>query len=167
MKSYNDSILHSMSNAVMTLDATGKIVTCNGAGLRIWESKEDALVGRPLTALLDDAGHWLAESISSAKASGETGFFPDAQLTLGGVSRSVNVSVMPLRAADDTKELGAMLIFEDISAEKRMKSTMSATDSQTQSPKQAQTEDLALPRIEKREARIQSPLFQRAFSPRS
>ena len=125
MKSYNDSILHSMSNAVMTLDATGKIVTCNGAGLRIWESKEGALLGRPLTELLDDAGHWLAENISSAKASGETGYFPDALLTLGGVSRSVNVSVMPLRAADGAKELGAMLMFEDISAEKRMKSTMS------------------------------------------
>jgi adenylate cyclase len=46
-------------------------------------------------------------------------------LVLGGVSRSVNVSVMPLRAADGEKELGAMLMFEDISSEKRMKSTMS------------------------------------------
>jgi len=125
MKSYNDSILQSMSNAVMTLDGSGKVVTCNGAGLRIWDVKEPALVGRPLDTLLDDSGRWLAENIAAAKASGDSSYFPDAQLTLGGVTRSVNVSVMPLRAAEDEKELGAMLMFEDISAEKRMKSTMS------------------------------------------
>ena len=125
MKSYNDSILQSMSNAVMTLDGAGKIVTCNGAGLRIWETKEPALIGKPLVELLDEGGQWLTESIAAAKASGESSYFPDAQLVLGGVSRSVNVSVMPLRAADGEKELGAMLMFEDISSEKRMKSTMS------------------------------------------
>jgi len=125
MKSYNDSILQSMSNAVITLDGAGKVVTCNGAGLRIWECKDSAIVGKPFVELLGEPGQWLSESVTTAKASGESSYFPDAQLTLVDVSRSVNVSVMPLRAADGEKELGAMLMFEDISTEKRMKSTMS------------------------------------------
>jgi adenylate cyclase len=125
MKSYNDSILQSMSNAVMTLDGGGMVVTCNGAGLRIWERKAPTMIGKPLIELLDEGSQWLTESIAAAKASGGSSYFPDAQLALGGVSRSVNISVMPLRAADGEKELGAMLMFEDISTEKRMKSTMS------------------------------------------
>jgi adenylate cyclase len=80
MKSYHDSILQSMSNAVITLDGTGKVVTCNGAGLRIWECKESAIVGQPFSGLLGEAGQWLSESVTAAKASGESSYFPDAQL---------------------------------------------------------------------------------------
>jgi len=125
VKSYNESILQSMSNGVITLDAGSKIVTCNSAALKIWNGKATAFVGKPLAELLGENSQWLNESISSAKETGESGYFPDIQFMLGGTEKSVNVSVMPLRAADHEKELGAMLMFEDISAEKRMKSTMS------------------------------------------
>jgi adenylate cyclase len=43
---------------------------------------------------------------------------------VGAKEKSVNITFMPLRAADD-KSLGSMLMLEDISSEKRMKSTMS------------------------------------------
>ena len=125
VKSYNDSILQSMSNGVVTLNAAGKIVTCNSAGLKIWDAKAPAVVGKLIGEMLDEASGWLNDSINDAKESGENGFFPDAQLSFAGATRSVNVSVMPLVSADNDKELGAMLMFEDISSEKRMKSTMS------------------------------------------
>ena len=125
VKSYNDSILQSMSNGVITLDAAGKVVTCNAAGLKIWNAKSSDVIGKPLVDLLGQNSLWLNDSIASAKETGESGYFPDAQVTLGSAERSVNASVMPLRAADNDKELGAMLMFEDISSEKRMKSTMS------------------------------------------
>ena len=44
MKNYNESMLESMSNAVVTLDEDGKIVTCNAAGLRILCTKASEIV---------------------------------------------------------------------------------------------------------------------------
>ena len=35
MKNYNESILESMSSAVLTIDQEGEVVTCNGAGRRL------------------------------------------------------------------------------------------------------------------------------------
>lgn len=124
MKSYNDSILASMSNGVITLDPAGKIVTCNSASQRIWET-EGSWVGRLLPELVGEEAQWVLERVTAVKTSHSTEYFPDASVTLGAVTRSVNLSVMPLVAAEGDKELGAMLMFEDISAEKRMKSTMS------------------------------------------
>jgi adenylate cyclase len=48
----------------------------------------------------------------------------DAELVLADRNVSVNVSALPLLSGDQ-KKLGTMLMIEDISSEKRMKSTMS------------------------------------------
>jgi adenylate cyclase len=40
MKNYNEAMLESMSNAVITLDEAEKIATCNAAGLRILQVDE-------------------------------------------------------------------------------------------------------------------------------
>ncbi len=124
MKSYNDSILASMSNGVITLDPADTVVTCNGASERIWEI-DGSWIGQKLSDLTGADTQWISERVAASKTSHTTEYFPDANITLGNVTRSVNLSVMPLLAAEGDKELGAMLMFEDISNEKRMKSTMS------------------------------------------
>jgi adenylate cyclase len=48
----------------------------------------------------------------------------DAEMEFEGEKRSVNVTVMPLISVEH-KRLGSMILIEDISTEKRMKSTMS------------------------------------------
>ncbi len=125
VKNYNDSMLTSMSNGVLTLDANVKIVTSNSAAQRIWEASASDFAGRPLAELLGEDSAWLLERIESVRASHENDVFPDASLTLGDTSKSVNLTIMPLIAAEGEKDLGSMLMFEDISSEKRMKSTMS------------------------------------------
>jgi len=125
VKNYNDSMLQSMSNGVITLDPAGKIVTCNAAAKLIWQSGNDNLVGKSLPALLDDDSKWLMEKIAEVKASRESDTYPDASVTLAGVKKSVNLTISSLIAEDSEKELGSLLMFEDISSEKRMKSTMS------------------------------------------
>ncbi len=124
VKNYNDSMLSSMSNGVITLDPATKIVTCNAAAKRIWESAGE-LVGQSLDALLDEDSKWILDKIKAVQASHESDIYPDAAVTLGGSSKSVNLTVSPLISEDNDKELGSMLMFEDISSEKRMKSTMS------------------------------------------
>ncbi|MCA3254046.1 MAG: GAF domain-containing protein [Alphaproteobacteria bacterium] len=125
MKNYNDAMLASMSNGVITLDPAGKIVTCNQAGLRIWEKSGPEVIGHTLIDLLDDDSDWIAERIQGVKDSRETEIFPDAAVSLQGVTKSLNLTLMPLVSEEGDKELGSMLMFEDISSEKRMKSTMS------------------------------------------
>ena len=125
VKNYNDSMLHSMSNGVITLDAAGKIVTCNVSGERIWGLDAAAVEGKPLGELIDPEDVWLLERIDGVRTSHQADTFPDASLMLGGASKSINLTIMPLLAAEGDKDLGTMLMFEDISSEKRMKSTMS------------------------------------------
>ena len=122
VRTYNESMLQSMSNGVVTLDPAHKIITSNAASARIWE---DDLRGRMLKDLLGEDSQWVIERIDAVKASGVSDTLPDATVKLGAVTKSVNLTVMPLVAAESDKELGSMLMFEDISTEKRMKSTMS------------------------------------------
>ena len=124
MKNYNESMLQSMSNGVMTLDAKDVIVTSNAAGARIWNMTEADLIGKPLADVLGESSQWVLDQIVLTRTSDQSSFFPDASIAVGGLEKSLNVTFMPLRAADE-KSLGAMLMFEDISNEKRMKSTMS------------------------------------------
>ena len=124
VKNYNDSMLASMSNGVITLDPAMKIVTGNAAASRIWEGAP-ALVGASLRDLLTEDGAWLLDKIAAVQAEQVSDLLPDVALTLGGQTRSVNLTVSPLVSEDNDSQLGSMLMFEDISTEKRMKSTMS------------------------------------------
>lgn len=124
MKNYNESILQSMSNAVITLDPAGKIVTANVAAQRIWGLDALHVTNKPLADLLGEDSAWVPEQVERARTAEDALSLPDATVTLAGTSRSVNATFMPLRAADAEKSLGSMLMFEDISTEKRMKSTM-------------------------------------------
>ena len=124
MKNYNESMLQSMSNGVITLDADDAIVTSNAAVTRIWNISEAELIGRPLSDVLGENSKWVLEQLAQTRTSEDSSFFPDATIALSTQEKSVNITFMPLRAADD-KSLGSMLMFEDISNEKRMKSTMS------------------------------------------
>ena len=125
IKNYNESMLQSMSNGVITMDPKGLVVTCNSAALRIWELNETDIVGRNVADLVGPDGQWVIEQIEKAKAEESTQTIADTALTLSETEKTVNLTFMPLIAAEEDKELGSMMVFEDISSEKRMKSTMS------------------------------------------
>ncbi len=125
IKNYNESMLQSMSNGVITMDPKGLVVTCNSAALRIWELNETDIVGHNVADLVGPDGQWVIEQIEKAKAEESTQTIADTALTLSETEKTVNLTFMPLIAAEEDKELGSMMVFEDISSEKRMKSTMS------------------------------------------
>jgi adenylate cyclase len=52
MKNYNESMLESMSNAVITLDENERIVTCNAAGLKLFKVTQAQILGRTATDFL-------------------------------------------------------------------------------------------------------------------
>ena len=123
-RNYNESMLSSMSNGVVTLDEDGKIATCNAAGLRLMQVDEDDILGQEAKEFFTGKNAWITEWVDRVEENGVTEYAADAELEFGEEELSVNVTIMPLLTAEDHK-LGSMIMIEDISTEKRMKSTMS------------------------------------------
>ncbi len=124
MKNYNESMLESMSNGVITMDEGGKVVTCNAAGLRITHSQAEDVFGRLAEEFFVNTNSWVMDKITRVGETMEADIFMDGELEFGGEKVSANVHVLPLLNTDG-KKLGSMVMIEDISLEKRMKSTMS------------------------------------------
>jgi adenylate cyclase len=124
MKNYSEAMLESMSNGVITLDELGGIVTCNAAGLRILRADAAQVLEKPAKEFFADDNAWMLAQLEKVERSAETEVLMDAELSLKGERISTNVTVMPLTSADQTR-IGSMILIEDISNEKRLKSTMS------------------------------------------
>ena len=125
MKNYNESMLESVSNGIVTLDEEGKIVTCNVAGLKIMKAENpDEIVGKPAAEFFVDDNAWVLERITRTVESEEIDIAMDAEMTFGEETISANLSFLPLMSAKQEK-LGSMIMIEDISSEKRVKSTIS------------------------------------------
>ena len=123
MKNYSDSMLEWMSNGVVTLDDAGRIATCNAAGLRILQVRADNIVGRPASEFFTGDNGWVLDKLKRVAESGEIDVSVDAALAVRGERISTNLTLLPLLSAE-SKRLGSMMLIEDISNEKRLKTTM-------------------------------------------
>ncbi|HEX5341598.1 MAG TPA: GAF domain-containing protein [Duganella sp.] len=124
IKNYNEAMLESMSNGVITLDGQEKIVTCNEAGQRILRATGSAIVGQQAGEFFGAANTWIIDKLRRVEVNEEAEHLMDVELVLGEETRSVNLSVQPLLSMEK-KRIGWMLMIEDISSEKRLRSTMS------------------------------------------
>jgi adenylate cyclase len=129
MKNYNESMLHSMSTGVVTLNEEGGIATCNAAGLAILKVQPPEILNQPAHEFFSGPNAWVEERIQAVNQTLRSDIRMDAEMTVAGERISVNLTVLPLMAEDEStgkqKHLGSLLMIEDISTEKRMKSTMS------------------------------------------
>lgn len=124
MKNYNEAMLESMSNGLITLDENERIATCNAAGLRILKTSAEEILHKPVTEFFVDANAWVLEKLKLVDENGEQQTSMDAPLQVAGETLSVNLTVQALFNIDQ-KRIGSMFVIEDISSEKRIKSTMS------------------------------------------
>ena len=129
IKNYNEGVLQSISNGVITLNEEGEIVTCNRSGERIFRVAGEDILQKPASALFGGSNQWVMERIAGVAETLEPEIVVDAEITVGDDTLSVNVTVLPLMSEPDDdsprKKLGTLLMIEDVSSEKRMKSTMS------------------------------------------
>jgi len=125
VKNYNNAVLESMTNGVITLDNDGQIVTCNAAGAEILGYAEDRIIGRSIRDLFDQNPGILA-LVEDVMATNESASLMDVDLHTGsddtGATVSVNVTGVPLRI--EANDEGTILLLENISNEKRIRSTM-------------------------------------------
>jgi len=123
MKNYAESMLESMSNAVVTLNEEGVIQTCNAAGTRILKTPVKEVLKKAAAEFFTGKNGWVEEKIRQVARTGEASLMMDAEMEWGGEKTSANVTVLPL-VSGKGKSLGSLVMIEDISDEKRMKGTM-------------------------------------------
>ena len=124
LKNYNEGILKSLSNGVITLDADKIITKANDASIRILQCDETALVGRDANAVFGNSNAWIAKSIDYVSQSGSDDFHADVDLFHpDGDAFSVNLTTSPLLSVEG-EPIGYTLVLDDISREKRVRSTM-------------------------------------------
>ena len=137
-RAYNHSMLMSMSNAVITIDDEGKIITCNKAGLKILRIRSTDIVGKTSEEFFANGRSWILEKIKNCEETKESELLMDAEFEVGSEADdnvetvSANLSFLPLENEDPDGRmdqaqghLGTLIMIEDITDEKRMKSTMS------------------------------------------
>ena len=130
-RNYNEAILHSMNNAVLTLDASGVVRKVNGSAVRILRHGAEELVGRELDEIFPGRNRWVVSSLEKVRGSGKTDITIDTDLFIeGSETVSVNLVTVPLTSMRD-EAIGYMLMMEDITREKRMRNTMSRYMSKT------------------------------------
>ncbi|HXO91964.1 MAG TPA: GAF domain-containing protein [Stellaceae bacterium] len=124
LKNYNENILKSLSNGVITLDRNCVIVKVNEAAQRILGLSAEALVNRSAQHAFGNLNAWITRSLDFVAQMGATDYHADTDLKLpdGGVA-SVNLTVTPFLDAVG-KSIGYMLVLEDITREKRVRNTM-------------------------------------------
>jgi adenylate cyclase len=124
MKNYNEAMLESMSNGVITLDENERVATCNAAGLRILRLHPEQILHKPAAEFFSGSNAWVHEKLKRVGETQTTELAMEAELMVGEDKLSVNLTALPLLSMEK-KRLGSMLMLEDISNEKRMRSTMS------------------------------------------
>ena len=124
LKNYNESILKSLSNGVVTLDRECVIVKINEAAQRILGLSSEALVDRPAEQAFGNLNAWITRSLEFVARMRATDYHADTDLKQpnGGVA-SVNLTAAPFLDTEG-KSIGYMLVFEDITREKRVRNTM-------------------------------------------
>ncbi len=124
MRNYNEAMLESMSNGVITLDDQERIVTCNASGLRILRVRPEQILNRPANDFFGDDNPWVLEKLKGVAETQAIDVVMDAELRVDDETLSVNLTALPLLSVEK-RRIGSMLMLEDISNEKRLKSTMS------------------------------------------
>ena len=123
VKNYNENILRSTSNGMITLDSDGRVVTANEAALAILKMPASAVVGTAAAELFSGENAWVMTSMARMGQTGQREIAIDARLSFGGGAVSVNLTSQPLFEPDGAP-IGSMLVFEDITAETRVRATM-------------------------------------------
>ncbi len=125
-------ILRSLSNGVISTDKEGKIIAANESakellGIGEHESVEGAAVTELIRIDKGDFTRWFDAALKARDAKSRQQYYPDQTLqsTSNEEQHSINLSINTIADANDsTKVSGALVVMDDISDEKRLKSTM-------------------------------------------
>ncbi|HYW18702.1 MAG TPA: adenylate/guanylate cyclase domain-containing protein [Nodularia sp. (in: cyanobacteria)] len=124
-------ILRSLSNGVISTDKAGLIITANESakhllGLEPEYRLEGTLITDAIAIKEGDFSKWYQDALQADNIKITQQYYPDRTLVSDGVElHSINLSINTIADASDLQQVrGALVVMEDISDEKRLKSTM-------------------------------------------
>ena len=124
MKNYLVSIQESITNAIISLDKNYHVVTANSAALELFKCTQADLQGRHFLDLLGDDNPDLKYLVEWVQRQQRSLVDYDVDLIIGSNDRhSVNLNFVPL-IDEAGKHRGLVLVFDDITQEKRIKGTL-------------------------------------------
>ena len=123
MKNYLESIHHSITDSIMTLDNHYIIITANESARKFFQTDINRIIPFDIRDLLGPENGSFIEKIDKVYQSKHPVTEYDIPIRMGQTDKYVNINFIPLLDAKG-KQKGQVLIFEDISLEKRMKSTL-------------------------------------------
>ncbi len=129
IKTFNEGILESITNGILTVNEAGLITKANTAALRLLGrlGAPEVVLGQTVRSFFRGENAWIAERVAEVQHTGEPSVAMDADVAVEGVRggmTSMNLAVLPF--TDPKKaDRGCLLMIEDITREKRMKTTLS------------------------------------------
>jgi PAS domain S-box-containing protein len=122
-RNYNEDVLRSLSNGVVTLDADWRVAKLNEAAVRILGANQHLLQGADARTWLARTNPALLAEVEQVRESGAPKTLLEAELrTTTGQVVSANVSIVPLREGGASG--GLLVIIDDITTGKRMQAAM-------------------------------------------
>jgi len=124
MRNYLQSVQESITNSIITLDPAYRVVTANNAAAKLFQMPPEDLREKDFKDILTGVNSELVAYLTHVRATHHSVVEYDIDLRLpGNGTSSVNINFFPLMDHQG-KDLGLVLVFEDISREKRIKSTL-------------------------------------------
>lgn len=124
-------ILRSISNAIISTDKTGHIIAANeNAKKLLGLAEEEKIEGKDIKELVilekGDFGKWLSDGLVGDNPKSRAQYYPEQTLiSTKEEQHSINLSINTIADAIDHHNVnGVLVVMEDISNEKRLKSTM-------------------------------------------
>lgn len=125
MRNYLNRIHESITNGILTLDGDFRVVTANRAARELFETGSAGLLKRDFRDVVGRSRKRVLDHLDHVFRTGYPLVDFDVDLTLPGERKvSVNLNFAPMMGEGE-KPNGLVLVFEDITREKRMKSTLS------------------------------------------
>lgn len=122
-KNYLESLRQSISNSIITLDRDYRVVTANQAAVGLLGSELQNVVGKDVRELFGTGNQRVIDHISRVYTTQSPVLDYDVELDIQAKKHSVNLSFLPLVNHKGDHE-GLVLVFEDITQEKRVRGTL-------------------------------------------
>ncbi len=123
-KNLNDTILENIHNGVLTINPNGKIITANKSAYQILSSNSSPIINADYKSFFNNENLSIIHAIENAETSNNMIQLYDIEFTHPDSKKShINLTVRKPSHQTNT-DIAQLVVIEDITKEKRMKSTL-------------------------------------------